>query len=100
MTMRRAKEWFEAMRAEDPELNAEYEAMGPRFEAIRELISARKKAGLSQTALAKKMGVSQAVIGRLESGQNSPTIDTLAKAARALGGELVVHVRKQKARQV
>ena len=57
MAMRDAKEWFARKMAKDPELRAEYDTLGPRFEAIQELITARRKAGLSQTALAKKMGV-------------------------------------------
>ncbi len=82
----------ETMRADDA-LRAEYEALEPRFAAIREVIRAREEAGLTQTELAHRLGVSPGVISRLESGQVSPRIDTLAKAATALGYELQVHMR-------
>lgn len=50
---------------------------------IKEL---REKAGLSQTELSKKSGVSQNLIARLESGSlTNTTTDTLFKIANALG---------------
>ncbi len=77
-------------RAVDPLLQAEYERLGPRFEAIDELVAARKAAGLSQRALATLMGVAPSVVGRIESGSDSVKLDTLARAAIALGSRLRV----------
>lgn len=34
------------MRARDPELQAEYDRLGPRYELIGKLIAARKQAGI------------------------------------------------------
>jgi transcriptional regulator with XRE-family HTH domain len=46
----------------------------------------RRGAGLTQTELAKKAGVSQSAIGMIESGQRKePHPHTLAKLAKALG---------------
>ena len=56
-------------------------------EAIR---AARKEAGLSQEKLAEKADLSTVFISRIERGKESPTVDNLAKVARALG----VRVRK------
>ena len=77
-------------RAADPLLQAEYERLGPRFEAIDGLVAARKAAGLSQRALATLMGVAPSVVGRIESGSDSVKLDTLARAAMALGSRLRV----------
>ena len=41
--MRPAKELFEQMRAEDPELRKEYARLGPRFEALDAVVKARKR---------------------------------------------------------
>lgn len=46
---------------------------------------ARHDAGLSQAELAKRVGVSQQQIARLEHPDHNPTLDTLEKVAAALG---------------
>ncbi len=49
----------------------------------------RKKAGMTQIELAKKLGVSQQVISRLEHGDaDNPTIKTLQKIATVTGTKL------------
>jgi len=57
---------------------------------LASLIEARKKAGFSQAEVARRMGVSQPVIVRLESGTHSPTLSTLARYAAAIGVKLDV----------
>jgi predicted transcriptional regulator len=53
----------------------------PSAEEIRKL---RKLAGLTQGELAKRAGVSQALIARIESGQVDPRLSTLRKIITAL----------------
>ena len=51
----------------------------------------RTGAGLSQQALAERMGTTQSVISRLEEGGGARNrIDTLARVATALGRHLIV----------
>ncbi len=51
----------------------------------------RTEAGLSQSALAKRMGTTQSVISRLEEGGGARNrLDTLARVATALDRHLVV----------
>jgi ribosome-binding protein aMBF1 (putative translation factor) len=51
----------------------------------------RTSAGLSQRALAEKMGTTQSVISRLEEGGGAKNrLDTLARVATALGRHLIV----------
>lgn len=51
----------------------------------------RSRAGLSQRALAERMGTTQSVISRLEEGGGARNrLDTLARVARALGRHLVL----------
>lgn len=51
----------------------------------------RSEAGLSQRALAEKMGTTQSVISRLEEGGGAKNrLDTLARVATALDRHLVV----------
>lgn len=56
---------------------------GQRVEA------ARARAGLSQRALAKKSGVSQATLHRIEQGTRTPKMPELIALARALGCPLL-----------
>jgi transcriptional regulator with XRE-family HTH domain len=49
---------------------------------------ARRRAGLSQRELARRSGVPQPSISKIERGIASPTVDTLERLLRALGMEL------------
>lgn len=44
----------------------------------------REQKGLSQTKLAKKIGVNQTTIGRWESGEITPTVDNVVDLLKAL----------------
>ena len=49
---------------------------------------ARIAAGLSQRALAKRSGIDQAAIARIEQGQTEPRVDTFRRLLEACGYEL------------
>lgn len=49
---------------------------------------ARKRAGVTQRQLARRLGTSQPVIARWESGQRSPDYDVVRDAVRACGFDL------------
>ena len=85
--------YLEEMRANDPALQAEYDRLGPRFEVIAEISRQRKRLGITQREMAQRMGVSQPVVNRLLSGEQSPRIDTIAAAAAALECDLVIEFR-------
>jgi transcriptional regulator with XRE-family HTH domain len=51
-------------------------------EAVR---AKRKEAGFSQEKLAEKSDLSTVFISRIEQGVESPSLDNLAKIAKALG---------------
>ena len=44
----------------------------------------REQKGLSQTKLAKKIGVNQTTIGRWENGEITPTVDNVVDLLKAL----------------
>ena len=56
-----------------------------RRRVIGQLVSARQEQGLSQTVVAARMGTSQSVVARLESGDNDVRLSTLERYAAALG---------------
>lgn len=76
---------------EDPEFRAEYKALESEFNFIRQLIDLRLKKGLSQHALAEKVGTQQPRISRLEQGQLG-SIEFLHRLARALDARLKIQL--------
>ena len=51
---------------------------------------ARSRAGLTQADLARRLGVSQAAVAKLESPRANPTVDTLDRALWATGHRLTL----------
>ena len=76
--------------SENPAVKAEYDQLGPQYEAIRAAIESRKSAGLTQKQLAEKMGTAQANISRFENGNANPSLDFLQKMASCMGKTLHV----------
>jgi predicted transcriptional regulator len=56
--------------------------------AARILRRARRRAGLSQRALAEQSGIPQPAIARIETGVVSPRLDTMARLLAAAGSTL------------
>jgi len=59
---------------------------------VLQLRWARAEQGLSQAAVAKRAGVSQQAIAKLEHPDGNPTLATIEKVAKALGLKLEVHL--------
>ena len=54
------------------------------------LREARKRAGLTQAALAARTGTSQATVSAYESGRKDPSVETFSRLLSATGSRLVV----------
>ena len=67
----------------DREVRAAYDALADEFDLAHELIAARVRAGLTQAEVAERMGTTQSVVARLESGAQMPSVNTLLKFAKA-----------------
>ena len=89
------KHWkdFEAELLKDPETKAEFEVLRPYYEVVSQIIKARGEQGLTQIALAERVGLQRSNISRLESGNYNPTIELLSRVANGLGMELHVEFR-------
>ena len=62
------------------------------MEAGALIVEARKRAGITQTELATRMGTHQSVVARWETGKTQPTLETVIKAVEATGLELTVTI--------
>jgi predicted transcriptional regulator len=76
----------------DAETRAEYDALADEFNMARELIAARSRAGLTQGEVAARMGTTQSVVARLESGKRAPSMRSVQRYAQAVGARAVVHL--------
>ena len=60
--------------------------------AARAVAAARAVSGLSQKQLAQMTGIDQSDISKIERGTANPSISTLERIAKALGGKLTVSI--------
>lgn len=76
----------------DPHFRAEWERTAPARAVASKVIAYRAQNGLSQTALASRLGMSQPAVARLERGDHNPTVDMLMRLASALDVEFVLDI--------
>lgn len=87
-------EQIKRARADNPAVQAGYEAARRAFELGEQVRQLRTARGISQAELARLLGTSQPAIARLEAGGVQPKFDTLERIGRALGVELAVEFRE------
>lgn len=75
---------------ENTALKKEYDSLEPEYRLASLIIEARLTNNLTQEELARKAGLNQATIARLESGTNNPTVSTVNRVALALGKKLTL----------
>src|SRR5207244_297547 len=76
----------------EPELRAAWERTALARAVALAVLRYRTDRGLSQRALAAKLGMKQPHIARLELGERNPSIETLERLASVLGLRFVVDV--------
>jgi transcriptional regulator with XRE-family HTH domain len=85
---------------EDVAVRSEFDALEPEFSLLKDMLKARKMAGLSQAEVAERMGTKAPSVTRLESsltsGKHSPSLETLRKYAEAVNCKLEVHLVPQR----
>lgn len=74
-----------AEEARDPEVAAELARTAVANQLAILVIQYRVDHDLTQTALARKLGMSQPAVARLEAGDHEPSVATLMRLARHLG---------------
>ena len=87
--------WMEEQYRKTPDMREAVEAQVAEMELEMGLVKLREDRGVSQTQLAKMLGVSQPAIAKLEAGRPKDVkVSTLVKYAAALGGKVKVEITK------
>jgi len=75
-------------------VKAAYDALAEEYALATELLRARKKAGLTQAEVARRMGTQRTAIARIESAKSghSPSVETLRRYAGAVGFKLRIRL--------
>lgn len=76
----------------NPEVRRELERTALANDVAIRVITYRVEHGLSQTQLARKLGMHQPAIARLESGDHEPSLSTLGRLAKGLGIEFRISI--------
>jgi len=89
---------FKKKALSDPGVRAEYEALSATYHLRKKLIGLRKKAGLTQEELAKRLHTQKSNISCLESvnSKTSPKLSTIEEYAKAVGFKLELDFVPQK----
>lgn len=82
----------------NPKFRKEYDAIQPEMAVIQAMIDARISQNLTQKELAKRTGIHQSDISKLENGTRNPSINLLKRLADGMDMVLKIEfVPKQKA---
>ena len=87
--MTRIKDFHKAW-LKEPNYRREYDLLEEEFALAAAVAKARRRAGLSQAELARRMKTTQSTVARLESGRGRPSTRTLTRFAKATGHRLKI----------
>ena len=78
----------------NPAVKAEFEGARAEYAVLDEFLKIRAEKGLTQNQIAERIGTTQSVIARLESGKSkhSPSVATLSRYAEALDYQLEIRL--------
>ncbi len=83
-----------------PGFAAAYQALDIEYAIVNEMLSARRRAGLTQEVVAQRMGTTKSAISRLEAaGKHAPSLASLRRYAAAVGCTLRVELIPADTRQ-
>ncbi len=83
-----------AEKLRNPKFKKYYNEYGKQLEIAYQILLLRRKKGISQVELARKLGTRQSNIARMEAGQENFTTDTLQKIASVFKRNLKIEFVK------
>ena len=77
-----------------------YDGLEAEYALAHEMLAARMRAGLTQEAVADRMGTTKSAVSRLEgAGKHAPSVASLKKYAAAVGCKLKIEFIPQSGKQ-
>jgi DNA-binding XRE family transcriptional regulator len=92
------EKWLAHSLARDPDLAARVEKRLAEMRIEQDLIALREQRGLTQSQLARLLGVSQPAVAKMEAEGGNLEIRTLVRAAAALDARLEIRLIAERAR--
>lgn len=62
---------------------------------VQEIVRVRQEENMTQAELAKKIGIQQSNVSRLERGRSNPSIEFMERVAQGLGRKLKIEFVKE-----
>lgn len=89
------EDWFDTQLHADPDLSRQVEETLQTMRLEQDLVALREARGISQQQLARRLGVSQPAVAKLESGKwKNLELRTLIRTVSALGGTVKIQIMK------
>ncbi|MCH4891144.1 helix-turn-helix transcriptional regulator [Acidaminobacter sp. JC074] len=79
---------YKSEQMKDDQFRKEYENLQPEFDIIKAIVDARNTQHLTQAELAKRTGINQADISKIENGTRNPSLDMLKRLAEGMNMRL------------
>jgi DNA-binding XRE family transcriptional regulator len=74
-----------------------YDALAVEYAIASQMLAARSRAGLTQEAVASRMGTSKSTVSRLESaGKHAPSLSSIKRYAEAVGCKIEIRLVPQR----
>ncbi len=83
-----------AKQLKNPKIKKYYDEYGKQLEIAYRILELRKKGGISQSELAKRIGTKQSNVARMERGEQNFTTQILQKIALAFKRDLKIEFVK------
>ncbi len=74
----------------DSELKKAYNRSQQEYEVVKQLVKMRNEMGLSQSDVARQSGLTQQMVSRIETVDNSPTLRNFIKYVDSVGLEIKI----------
>lgn len=80
----------------DAELKKAYDHSQQEYEVVKQLVKMRNEMGLSQSDVARQSGLTQQMVSRIETVDNSPTLRNFIKYVDSVGLEIKIEKKNAK----
>jgi DNA-binding XRE family transcriptional regulator len=80
----------------DAELKKAYDHSQHEYEVVKQLVKMRNEMGLSQSDVARQSGLTQQMVSRIETVDNSPTLRNFIKYVDSVGLEIKIEKKNAK----